>query len=193
MKSLTLPQQSISSFAQSAQEYLFSKMRHLPAFLKRIPPTAKMPEYLPSVESFVESDTRVDAQLSIQEQQELTVNGEEIASPFLENDIRMEQVLALYSIKDLQAVEGFLEENTFLIPLLFTTYLNIEKCFSYSKVTLDVETDYEDATHQELAVYVVSNLPLEEALQQLERFDEQWWLNVLDQAQSKFDVDLRFE
>jgi hypothetical protein len=193
MKSLTLPQQSNSSYVQSAHKYSFPKIQRLPAFLKRILPAAKMPESLPPVESFVESDTRVDAQLSMQEQQELTVNGEEMASPFLESDIRMEQVLALYSIEDLKAVESFLEENTFLIPLLFATYLNIVKYFSYSQVTLDVETDYEYPTHQELAAYVVTNLPVEEALQQLERFDEQWWLNVLDQAQSKFDVDLRFE
>ncbi len=193
MNYLTLPQQSNSSCIQNAQKYSFQKTHLLPSVLKRILPVAKMPESLPAVESFVESDIRADAKLNMQEQQELTVDGEEIASPFLENDIQKEQILALYSIKDLKSVESFLEENTFLIPLVFATYLNIVKYFSYSKVTLDVETDYENTTQQALAAHVVTNLLLEEAFQQLKEFDEQWWLNVSDQAQLKFYLNLEFE
>lgn len=103
-----------------------------------------------------------------------------------------EEVFALYSIAQPKEVEDFLEKNPFLIPLLSATYQNIRKFFSYSKVTLDVEIDDEYGT-ESLAAHVVTSLPLEEAYKQLKQFDWQWWLNVLDQAKSKFYVDLELD
>src|SRR5215472_12131104 len=104
----------------------------------------------------------------------------------------LEDVLALYTTVRLDEVQDFLAKNPFLIPLLSATYQNIRKYFSYSRVTLDVETDDEDGT-ETLAAHVVTSLPLEEAYKQLKQFDWQWWLSVLDQARSKFYVDLELE
>lgn len=105
----------------------------------------------------------------------------------------IEGVLALYTTPHPKEVQDFLEKNPFLIPLVSATYQNIKKHFSsYSKVTLDLETDVEDAT-ESLAAHVVTSLPVEEAYKQLKQFDWQWWLDVLDQAQSKFYVDLDLE
>jgi hypothetical protein len=102
----------------------------------------------------------------------------------------LEDALALYTVPQPEEVQDFLEKNSFLIPLVSATYENIRKYFSsYSKVTLDLETDPEDGT-ESLAAHVVTDLPLEEAYKQLKQFDWQWWLNVLDQAQSKFYVNL---
>ena len=102
----------------------------------------------------------------------------------------IEDVLALYTISQPEEVQEFLEKNSFLIPLLSATYENIKKYFSsYSDVTLDLETDPEDGT-ESLVAHVVTSLPFEEAYKQLKQFDWQWWLNVLDQAKSKFFVDL---
>jgi hypothetical protein len=104
----------------------------------------------------------------------------------------IEEVLALYTPIHAEEVQEFLESNSFLVPLVSATYQNIRKHFSFSKVTLDVETDDEDGT-ESLAAHVVTSLPLEEAYKQLKQFDWQWWLNVLDQARSKFYVDLELE
>ena len=100
-------------------------------------------------------------------------------------------VLALYTTLHPEEVEEFLEKNAFLVPLVSAAYENIVKYFSHSQVTLDLEVDDEDFT-ESLAVHVITDLPLEEAYKQLKQFDRQWWLNVLDQADSKFYVDLRF-
>lgn len=105
----------------------------------------------------------------------------------------IEEISALYTITQPEEVTDFLENNPFLIPLVSSTYQNIRKYFSsYSKVTLDVETDAEDGT-KSLAAHVVTSLPLEEAHKQLKQFDWHWWLNVLKQAQSKFYVDMELE
>ena len=102
----------------------------------------------------------------------------------------IEDVLALYSVSKQEEVQDFLEQNSFLVPLVSATYENIGKHFSsYSKVTLDLETDPEDAT-ESLAAHVVTSLPVDEAYKQLKQFDWQWWLNVMDQARSKFYVNL---
>lgn len=101
----------------------------------------------------------------------------------------LEDVLALYTVPQIKEAKDFLEKNPFLIPLVSATYENIRKYFSYSDVTLDFETDPEDGTEC-LIAHVVTSLPFEEAYKQLKRFDSQWWLNVLDQAKSKFLVDL---
>ena len=104
----------------------------------------------------------------------------------------IEDVLALYTVSQAKEVKIFLEQNPFLIPLVSATYENIRKYFTYSDVTLDFEIDPEDGT-ESLAAHVVTELPLEEAYKQLKQFDWQWWLNVLDQAQSKFYVDMELE
>jgi hypothetical protein len=101
----------------------------------------------------------------------------------------IEDVLALYTVPQPEEVQDFLEQNAFLIPLVSATYENIRKYFTYSDVTLDFEIDPEDGTEC-LAAHVVTSLSLEESYKQLKQFDWQWWLNVLDQAKSKFYVDL---
>jgi len=101
-------------------------------------------------------------------------------------------VLALYTTLHPEEVEEFLEKNSFLVPLVSATYQNIERFFSYSRVTLDLETDVEDAT-ESLAAHVVTSLSVEDAYKQLKQFDRQWWLKVLQQAKSKFYVNLEFE
>ncbi len=104
----------------------------------------------------------------------------------------IEDVLALYTVPQIEEVRDFLEKNLFLIPLVSATYENIRKYFTYSDVTLDLEIDPEDGTEC-LAAHVVTSLPVEEAHKQLKQFDWQWWLKVLKQAQSKFYVNLEFE
>ena len=56
----------------------------------------------------------------------------------------IEDVLALYTTIHPEEVKDFLETNSFLIPLVSATYQNIRTYFSYSKVTLSVETDDEE-------------------------------------------------
>ena len=102
----------------------------------------------------------------------------------------LEDVLALYTVPKPEEVQDFLEKNPFLIPLVSATYENIEKYFSsYSQVTLDLEIDPEDGT-ESLVALVITSLSVEESHKQLKQFDWQWWLKVLDQAQSKFYVNL---
>src|ERR1700730_5023829 len=86
----------------------------------------------------------------------------------------IEDVLALYTVPQPEEVQEFLEKNTFLIPMVSATYENIRNFFSYSDVTLDLETDPEDGT-ESLAAHIVTSLPLEESYKQLKRFDWQWW------------------
>jgi len=104
----------------------------------------------------------------------------------------IDEIFALYTIAQPEEVQEFLEENSFLMPLVSATYENIRKYMSYSDVTLDLEIDPEDGT-ESLVAHVVTSLPVEEAHQQLKQFDCQWWLNVLDQARSKFYVNLEVE
>jgi hypothetical protein len=42
-------------------------------------------------------------------------------------------------------------------------------------------------------VYINTNLPVDEALKLLDRFDEEWFLDAVDQVDVDFNFNLRFQ
>jgi hypothetical protein len=95
----------------------------------------------------------------------------------------------LYSVQEPEKVQSFLEANKFLVPLLLTAYVHIQEHFPGSVVRL--EMDAED--NSQLIASIITNRSPDEAFQQLEQFDEQWWLDALDKAEMKLTISLEFE
>jgi hypothetical protein len=186
MNSLALLQQSNSSFS-------FLREQSFLAFSEEVAPVLEFSKTFSPVWPFDESNTGVILKHDEPEQREINVDWEETSLLGFTLKEQLNQIFVLYTIIHEEDVRRFLENNEFLIPLVFSTFLNIKKYFSCSKVTLDVETDYEYPSHRELAAHVVTSLSLEEALQQLEEFDDHWWLLVAKKVKSKLYVDLRFE
>ncbi len=99
----------------------------------------------------------------------------------------------LYTLRGREEVLRFIESHPFLLPLLLEAYNEIGNHFPRSQVFLEVATDPEAIVEDQLVLFVATDLPPDEAVDTLERFDRDWWLNALDQAQGKLciDVELR--
>jgi len=93
-----------------------------------------------------------------------------------------------------QEVLRFLDEHTFLIPLLLEAYRKIAEVFGpASTVVLEVMTDPEAPDHRELFAFIRTSLPPDEALRKLDELDQGWWLNEADQARGKLCIHVEFQ
>ncbi|MBC8265123.1 MAG: hypothetical protein H8E47_13495 [Anaerolineales bacterium] len=98
----------------------------------------------------------------------------------------------LYTFKERSEVLWFLDRYPFLASLLLEAYYEIEKHFPYSQVFLEVVTDPEEIDDYQLVASIATNFAPNEAVDRLEQFDEDWWLDALDRAQSKLCIDVEF-
>lgn len=98
----------------------------------------------------------------------------------------------LYVFRKPMETRNFLEMNPFLAPLLEEAYTNIRKYFPYSEIFLEVVSDPETVDEEQLVVFIAVDQNPDEASQALSRFDEDWWLVAMEQAQDKLCVTLEF-
>lgn len=101
--------------------------------------------------------------------------------------------IAHYVTHDPQAVEAFLAQYPFLIPVLTEALVPLAEAFgTETPLVVAVETDPEVAGWEELRVDVETALPVEEADRRLEAFDTAWWLDNLPRAAGKLFFTLAF-
>ena len=96
----------------------------------------------------------------------------------------------LYTFRERAKALWFLERYPFLISLLLEAYSKIGNYFPYPQVFLEVVTDPEAFDDYQLVVSIATNLDPDEAVDTLERLDEDWWLDALDRAQGKLCIDV---
>ena len=96
----------------------------------------------------------------------------------------------LYTFREREEVLWFLERYPFLVPLLLEAYYEIEKYFPHSQVFLEVVTDPEAIDDYQLIAFIATNFGPDEAVDRLEQFDEDWWLDALNRAQGKLCIDV---
>ncbi|HID61453.1 MAG TPA: hypothetical protein EYP49_01715 [Anaerolineae bacterium] len=99
----------------------------------------------------------------------------------------------LYTFRRRVEVLGFLEKYPFLAPLLLEAYDRIRIYFPDSPLFLEVVTEPEANDDYQLVVSVAIVLDPDEALESLEQFDEDWWLDALDRAQGMLCIDVEFQ
>lgn len=105
----------------------------------------------------------------------------------------MELLQLLYTFREPAEVLKFLERDQFLAPFLIEAYSKIRQYFPNSRVFLEVDTDPEERNSQQLVAFIATKFSPDEALCRLKQFDEDWWLDALDQAQTKLCINLEFE
>ncbi len=112
-------------------------------------------------------------------------------STALEQEKSIEVLADLYTFRDYVQVANFLRQNPFLIGLLMRAYKEVQRYFGFNvEVALEVFTDPEAETEQELFALIQARLPLQEDIDLLERFNEEWWLDALPAARCKLTIDL---
>jgi len=91
------------------------------------------------------------------------------------------------------AVRHFLCAYPQLVEVLLDAHVYLQKYFGTEpKVTLKVVGDPEVEGMDELFAYILTSLPVDEALARLNRLDEEWFLDQLDRVDGRFNFNLEF-
>ena len=106
---------------------------------------------------------------------------------------RLYQLEEVYSLRDAAAVRRFLHACPQLVEVLLEAHVYLQKYFGPDpQVTLRVVSDPEAESMDELFAYILTPLPVDEALARLDRLDEEWFLDQLDRVDGKFNFNLEF-
>jgi hypothetical protein len=85
----------------------------------------------------------------------------------------------------------YLEEHAFLIPLLPRVADKVRAYFGDgASIRLEVVTFPEAEDDRELFALVTSPLTPDDAHERLARFDEEWWVDAMTEADCKLSVDV---
>ena len=98
----------------------------------------------------------------------------------------------LYIFRDTNDVTSFLEENLFLLPLLQEAYTQTKEYFPDSDLALEVINSSEAIGEEQLFVFIVVKGNAEEASQEIDHLDQEWWLDNMKRAQDKLCIALEF-
>jgi hypothetical protein len=105
---------------------------------------------------------------------------------------RVEEILQQCQIRELgerNTIAHFLMEHRFLVPVILEAMLRIRRIFGDEAVIfLALIVDPEDEDFEELLISIVTDRPTEKALDLLDRFDEEWFMEVLPQTKNLLNV-----
>ena len=106
---------------------------------------------------------------------------------------RLHQLEEMYSLRNAAAVRRFLRAYPHLMQVLLEARVCLQKYFGPEpQVTLEVVSDPEVEGVEELFAYILTSLPVDEALARLDRLDEEWFLDQLDRVDGRFNFNLEF-
>lgn len=96
-----------------------------------------------------------------------------------------------YKFRNDDAVRTFLMEEPSAAVLLSEAYGRIREYFPDSEIFIEVVADPETSGENELVVSIATDLSPREAIERLDAFDEDWWLEASDR--SKADICIKVE
>jgi len=105
---------------------------------------------------------------------------------------QLKSLQARYAFRDSREVVIFLKENPALLSLLFEIHGKLREYLSFSQIFLYVFRDPDSDNDRQLVVSILPDIDPLMADMQLQRFDEEWWLDNLDRAGGKVCITLEF-
>lgn len=115
------------------------------------------------------------------------------ASTIMALEESLRQIEQWYFLPDPAEVKRFIRQRPALAPLLVEAIAVLYKYFGPGPyVRLRVVTDPEAEDCEELFAYIRVALPPDEALERLNRLDDEWFLDQLGRANGKFNFNLEF-
>lgn len=99
-----------------------------------------------------------------------------------------------YTISDSQLmdIERFLDKHKDIANLILEAYTKIQDFFTSEILLLELISDISVEGGEELFVYIQTHLSVEEAVEKMNDFDEQWFLDQLNRTKGLFNFNLRF-
>jgi len=96
----------------------------------------------------------------------------------------------LYTLRDRAIVLRFLRKYSFLMPMLLEGADQARRYFPDAALSLEFYRDPEDAKLNHLYAAITTDLSLEEESERRDQFGENWWLNVIAEADMKLNFDV---
>ncbi|MEW6777509.1 MAG: hypothetical protein AB1405_14525 [Bdellovibrionota bacterium] len=110
---------------------------------------------------------------------------------FLSEKDYLDDVIRLYEVPNEAEVKSFLQYNDYLVSLLNDAWFSVNDYFGFSShIRLEVMTDPEAEGNSKLVMFILTPMPIEQALTALDAFDAAWWLDSLPRARGKLVVTL---
>ncbi len=98
----------------------------------------------------------------------------------------------IYTFRNPAEIYEFLSDNVYLIPQVVEAHKKIKEYFPSSDLVLEVVTDPEAPDEKELVIFIHTNLTPDEALDRLEMFDRNWWLDASLDTEGKLCIHVEY-
>jgi len=98
----------------------------------------------------------------------------------------------IYSFRNQTEVVRFIESNLPHLSVLESLPTMAQDHFPGCGLALEVVVDPETTDSRQLVVYISTSLSPEEAVERLDRFDHDWWLDKLQLTAGKLGINLEF-
>src|SRR5882672_3201427 len=96
----------------------------------------------------------------------------------------------LYQFRNQGEVKDYLRRCDYVIDVLLEAPEQIKSRFGRdAQIVLEVITDPEDGDRK-LFAFILTPLAVEEAMDRLEKLDEEWWLDASERAEGQLIVDV---
>jgi len=92
----------------------------------------------------------------------------------------------MYKLRKANEIRAFLSDNDYLIPLVSDAYSHLQKYFPGSTVFMEVERG-------DLLISVRTNLSPENAIKELDKFDDEWWLDACIDSRAKLCIMVEYQ
>ena len=104
----------------------------------------------------------------------------------------IEGLKQLYSLRDPTNVTAFLLAHDYLIAPLFQVYEQTRKLFGWHVIDIEMEYDRDpEEDFEGLFVTVETSLSPEESVDLMERFDNEWWLDMDERVRMAVTIMVR--
>jgi hypothetical protein len=109
------------------------------------------------------------------------------------NTSALDKIIDNFDLIDIGEVELFLTEHPEIIPTVNESFYKIKEYFSENiNLTLEIFTDPE-SSQKSLLLRIFSKLSVEDAMEKLETFDRNWFLDKYLSSDNLFSITLDFE
>ncbi len=98
----------------------------------------------------------------------------------------------MYTFREPGIVQEYLDSNTFLLTILEEAFDKIRKLFPSSPLFLEVVSNPEEEDDTYLVLFIKTNLVPFNAVEQLNRLDEEWFLSLPTKIKQRLSINLEF-
>lgn len=96
----------------------------------------------------------------------------------------------LYTYKDYTAVPSFVEQHSFLLPVLFEAHSHIRRYFPDAPLVLRVRASPEGPDDDQLVVEIQPVMVVDEALDKLHKIGDDWWLENMSRSEHRLLITI---